>query len=84
LISNNKCNLKKVKEKRVSCYIESLIQATERRNFMNQYKQLTQGQRYQIYAFCKAGYLQKEIAEELGVAPSTISRELRRNRCGKG
>ena len=36
---------------------------------MNQYKQLTQGQRYQIYAFCKAGYLQKEIAEELEVAP---------------
>jgi len=53
-------------------------------DFMNQYKQLTQGQRYQIYAFCKAGYLQKEIAEELGVAPSTISRELRRNRGGRG
>lgn len=30
-------------------------------------------------AFWKAGYLQKKIASELGVHPSTISRELKRN-----
>jgi IS30 family transposase len=44
------------------------------------YSQLTLQQRYHISAFRKLGYRQKEIAEELGVSPSTISRELRRNR----
>ncbi len=43
------------------------------------YKQLTLQQRYHISAFRKCGYTQKEIAKELGVSPSTISRELRRN-----
>lgn len=46
---------------------------------MNNYSQLTVESRYQIYAFKGAGYNQKEIASELGVHPSTISRELKRN-----
>ena len=44
------------------------------------YTQLTLQKRYQISALQKAGYNQKEIANELSVHPSTISRELRRNR----
>src|SRR5437868_1497256 len=48
------------------------------------YQQLTQDQRYQIYAFLKAGFLQSHIAGELGLAPSTISRELKRNRGQRG
>ncbi len=44
------------------------------------YKQLTLEKRYHISALQKAGYKQKEIADELSVHPSTISRELRRNR----
>jgi len=44
------------------------------------YKQLTLEKRYQISALIKAGFNQKSIAEELAVHPSTISRELRRNR----
>ena len=48
------------------------------------YKQLTQEQRYQIYAFMKAGFTQKQIALEISVHPSTVSRELRRNRGGRG
>ena len=44
------------------------------------YTQLTLQKRYQISALQKAGYNQKEIAKELSVHPSTISRELRRNR----
>ena len=44
------------------------------------YSQLTLQQRYHISAFRKIGYSQKEMAEELGVSPSTISRELKRNR----
>lgn len=48
------------------------------------YKQLTQEQRYQIAAFMKAGYSQKQIAQEIFVHPSTISRELRRNRGLRG
>ena len=44
------------------------------------YQQLTLEKRYQISALQKAGYNQKEVALEIGVHPSTISRELRRNR----
>ena len=43
------------------------------------YKQLTLEKRYQISALIKAGLNQKSIARELGVHPSTISREFRRN-----
>jgi len=42
-------------------------------------KHLTQGQRYHIEAYKKAGYGNSFIAKELGVHPSTIGRELKRN-----
>jgi len=48
------------------------------------YTQLTQEERYQIYALKKAGHIQAEIAEIVGRDPGTISRELRRNRGLKG
>ena len=48
------------------------------------YTQLTQEERYQIYALKKAGHIQTEIAEIVGRDPGTISRELRRNRGLKG
>src|SRR3982750_2992209 len=48
------------------------------------YRQLTQEQRYQIYACMKANWSQENIATEIGVHPSTISRELSRNRGGRG
>lgn len=48
------------------------------------YRQLTPEQRYQIYACMKADWKQLEIAAEVGVHPSTISRELARNRGGRG
>lgn len=48
------------------------------------YRQLTQEQRYQIYAYVKANWTQQNIAAEIGVHPSTISRELSRNRGGRG
>jgi len=48
------------------------------------YKQLTQEQRYQIYAMKRAGFKQNKIAEEISVHPSTVSRELKRNRGGRG
>lgn len=48
------------------------------------YTQLTQGQRYHIYAFMKTGYTQSAIAAELGVHKSTVSREIKRNRGGRG
>jgi IS30 family transposase len=44
------------------------------------YKQLTLEKRYHISALQKAGLKQKEIALQIKVHPSTISRELRRNR----
>jgi IS30 family transposase len=43
-------------------------------------KQLTQKERYHIWASLKHGIKQKEIAESIGVHPSTICREIQRNR----
>lgn len=51
---------------------------------MKNYKQLNQIQRYQIEILKKAGNNQKEIAILLDVAPSTIGRELKRNKGKKG
>ncbi len=51
---------------------------------MRGYAQLTQEERYKFHALRKAGHTQKEIAETLGRSPSTISRELRRNKGLKG
>jgi transposase, IS30 family len=48
------------------------------------YHQLTENERYQIYALMKAGWSQKEVADFLGRSSSTISRELRRNRGMRG
>jgi len=45
-----------------------------------QHKQLTQKERYHIWASLKRGSSQKEIAESIGVHPSTICRELQRNK----
>jgi IS30 family transposase len=48
------------------------------------YGQLTLEQRYQIYAMKKVGFKQNKIAAEISVHPSTVGRELRRNRGGRG
>jgi IS30 family transposase len=48
------------------------------------YHQLTQEQRYQIYALKKTGHSGTEIADVIGVHKSTVSREWRRNRGGRG
>jgi transposase, IS30 family len=51
---------------------------------MEPYHQLTQEQRYQIYALKKMGHTNREIAEVIGVHKSTVGRELKRNRGAKG
>jgi IS30 family transposase len=48
------------------------------------YKQLTCEQRYAIRILIKKNYLQKDIAEAIGVNKSTISRELKRNSGKRG
>jgi IS30 family transposase len=48
------------------------------------HKHLTQQNRYHIYALKKAGNNNSEIAKDLGVDKSTISRELSRNSGQKG
>lgn len=48
------------------------------------YNQLTENERYQIYILKKAGHSQIDIAEKLERHPSTISRELRRNKGLRG
>ncbi len=51
---------------------------------MRQYRQLTEEDRIEIYAMKQAGKTQRNIAQCLGVHPSTISRELTRNTGGCG
>lgn len=51
---------------------------------MRHYTQLTSEQRYQISGLKKAGMKQSQIADEVGVHKSTISRELRRNKGQRG
>nr|WP_311945391.1 helix-turn-helix domain-containing protein [Halomonas piscis] len=48
------------------------------------YQQLTLTQRYQIHAQWGVGMGQRQIARELGIHNSTISRELRRNNTAGG
>ena len=48
------------------------------------YSQLTLEQRYQIYAIKRAGFKQNQIALEISVHPSTVSRELGRNTGKRG
>ena len=51
---------------------------------MRIYRQLTQEQRYQIYALKQAGHSVTEIAEVISVHKSTVSRELKRNQGKRG
>ena len=51
---------------------------------MKTYKQLTCEQRYVIKILKEKDFLQKDIAETIGVNKSTISRELKRNRGQRG
>jgi IS30 family transposase len=46
---------------------------------MSRYNQISQEERYEIYALRKVGISQKKIAECLNRNPSSISRELKRN-----
>jgi IS30 family transposase len=48
------------------------------------YQQLTTEERYQIYSLKKAGLSQTKIAAFLSRHPATISRELNRNKGGRG
>ena len=51
---------------------------------MSTYQQLTSEQRYQISALKRIGHSQTEIAKELEVHKSTVSRELSRNTGERG
>lgn len=51
---------------------------------MKHYSQLTQEQRYHISGLNKSGWNQTQIAHELGVNKSTISREFGRNTGQRG
>jgi len=51
---------------------------------MRTYSQLTQEQRYQIYALKQTGHSPSEIAVVIRVHKSTVSRELKRNRGQRG
>ena len=56
----------------------------QHRRVVMKYQHLTLELRYQIYAFKQAGFSKSDIAQKIGVHKSTIGRELRRNRSGRG
>ena len=47
-------------------------------------KQLTEAQRYEIYLGLKRKWNKTRISREIGVSPSTVSREVKRNSCSSG
>jgi IS30 family transposase len=51
---------------------------------MKKYTQLDHEQRYQISELHKAGWNQTQMADEMGVHKSTISREFSRNKGRRG
>jgi len=51
---------------------------------MNTYHRLTQGERYQIESLLKSGLSVREVGRVLNRSPSTISRELSRNKGTRG
>lgn len=57
---------------------------SKRNSTLNAYKHLAAEERYHIYGLRKAGRNLSEIANELGVHKSTISREIKRNSGLKG
>ena len=67
-----------------NCRFRTLLLAKETMWNTMRYQQLTEGQRYQIACLRDHGLSQAMVAKELGVHPSTISRELRRNRSAQG
>ena len=80
--SNNKCNFSKEKLKQVNERLANLS-STKNEEKALKYTQLTLEKRYHISSLYKQGYKQKDIAKEVDVHPSTISRELMRNSVGK-
>jgi IS30 family transposase len=68
-------------EKRVSGYSLTFFSLKE---IVMNYNQLTEVERYQIYSLLKIGMKPQGIAEQLDRHPSTISRELKRNRGLRG
>jgi len=61
-----------------------LLRRPSQRSTMRTYHQLTQAQRYQIYALRKTKHTLAEIADVIGVHKSSVSRELKRNRGQRG
>ena len=60
--------------------IQSLLNPAKIKGSDMSYKHLTLEGRYHIQAYKSRGYKNKEIAKELGVHPSTIGREIQRNK----
>lgn len=61
-----------------------LASSRPREKALMNYNQLTENERYQIYALKKAELSQQKIAKHLNRDPATVSRELRRNSGRRG
>lgn len=66
------------------CSVALRLSTVTLQNAMKYYTHLTQEQRYHISAYLKNGYSLSQIARELNVHKSTISREIVRNKGKRG
>lgn len=78
-----KCNFCK-EVYRQAAVVSELLKRPSKGAQMKHCKQLTEEQRYQISGLKKAGLNQSQIADEVGVHKSTISREFGRNKGHRG
>jgi IS30 family transposase len=79
--STDKCNFEGQKRK---AGVGSASQDRQVKGALMSYTQLSERQRYQISHLKRMGYFQYQIANEVGVHKSTISREVRRNQNRNG
>lgn len=72
-----------IEERRPTAGSGTLLLAKETKQYAMRYQQLTEGL-YQIACLRDHGLSQARIAKQIEVHPSTVSRELRRNRGEQG
>ena len=59
--------------------VGGILKSPNNQNITMSYKQLIEGQRYQIEAYLREGFSYREIGKRFNVSHSTISRGVKRN-----
>ena len=84
LDSTHKCNIWSLRNELTAVLLKLFLNDQVKGALMCKYRQLTQEDRYHIYALKKLNFSHTYIAQEIGVHKATIGRELNRNIGKKG